>query len=132
MKTKLVSLILLFILIIPLILTGCGNDNSKPNFGATGAKVYEPSLSAMSDEAIRIKVDESYDRLVNTNGGANLRASIAAVIAVYQNELMLRQLEAMNANNQHAKLTITDAGYWTKGLLRITVGDTGRHSLKGN
>lgn len=94
MKTKLISLTLLLIITATLILAGgCTNDN-EPNFGATGAKVYEPALSEMSDQSIRDRINELYE-----NGMSNgvkpwgLTANYAAMISVYQNELILRQLE---------------------------------------
>lgn len=106
MKTKITILILTAIFAVSLILTGCSND-SEPNFGATGAKVYEPSLSAMSDEAIRIKVDELYDKLVGITNLTTITA-YSVKIGVYQNELILRQLVALNADElgkQHLQNT---------------------------
>lgn len=95
MKTKISALILTAILATTLILTGCG-DNNEPNLGEHGAKVYEPSLSAMSDDAIRIKIDELYDGIAGVNRESRITA-YATKIAVLQNELIIRQLEALNA-----------------------------------
>jgi hypothetical protein len=95
---KLTALILLLAITATLILTGCGNDN-HPNFGEHGAKVYQPSLSAMSDEAIRIRIDELYDEMIalGRDSMEDMQARISLQLAqVLQNELLLRQLEAQN------------------------------------
>jgi hypothetical protein len=94
MKKRIILILLTAILTVSLFITGC-TTNSEPNFGATGAKVYEPSLSAMSDEAIRIKVDELYDDILNGLGNLVAEETLS-LIQVYQNELILRQLEALN------------------------------------
>jgi len=98
MKTKLISLILLTAITAALILTGCGNGK-EPDFGATGAKEYQPTLSEMSDQAIRDRIDELYDTAKKGSWSNNV------LILVHQNELILRQLED--------KMIIT-----VKGLLR--------------
>lgn len=94
MKTKSILLSLLLVLTATLILAGSCTCDDKSNLGATGAKEYQPTLSEMSDQAIRDRIDELY------KGGMSkdlkpwgLTANYSAMISVYQNELILRQLE---------------------------------------
>lgn len=105
MKTKLISLTLLLIITATLILMGCGND-SQPNFGATGPKIYEPTLSAMSDDAIRIKIDELYDKMPKYPDFSAAPEGYALATILLQNELILRQLEALNDEPETLKWTI--------------------------
>jgi len=100
MKTKLTKVLLSLLLIAVITATlmlvgGCGGD-AEPNFGATGAKSYEPSLSAMSDEAIQRNINHLYDDVARCDW--DKATFIAQMITVYQNELILRQLEALNGD----------------------------------
>lgn len=93
MKTKLILLALLLILTTTIILAGCSTPENGGDFGATGAKVYGPPLSEMSDEAIQIKIDELHGKMCSSSGADYFEyySWIASVIRVYQNELILRQ-----------------------------------------
>ena len=63
----------------------------------------QPTLSAMTDQEIRDEIDELYDRM-NNQVFTNEKSHVASVIQVYQNELILRQLEGKDIREEIDKL----------------------------
>jgi len=93
MKTKILLLVLGIILTASLMLTGgCG---------------HQPVLSAMTDQEIRDKIDELYAETLPSSIGNTYYeywSWIASIIQVYQNELILRQLEGKGFKEEIDKL----------------------------